>query len=181
LTASSHNHRTRAPPHPTLLTTIEKASATAGARPGYLGVEFANGDSTAPVVAGVEPASPAQAAGILPGDIISKIGAVEVPNARALREAIQPLGEGATVPVHLTRSGKDARISYFICPEGGKTMTSISVFCHEFGHMLGLPTSTRARKIPAPRASACGASWPPNSRRAARSTCPHGARKSSAG
>lgn len=139
MTASSHNHRTRAPPHPTLLTTIEKASATAGARPGYLGVEFANGDSTAPVVAGVEPASPAQAAGILPGDIISKIGAVEVPNARALREAIQPLGEGATVPVHLTRSGKDARISYFICPEGGKTMTSISVFCHEFGHMLGLP------------------------------------------
>ena len=120
-------------------TAIEKASATAGARPGYLGVEFANGDSTAPVVAGVEPASPAQAAGILPGDIISKIGAVEVPNARALRETIQPLGEGATVPVHLTRSGKDARISYFICPEGGETMTSISVFCHEFGHMLGLP------------------------------------------
>jgi hypothetical protein len=36
---------------PTLLTAIEKASATAGVRPGYLGVEFANGDSTAPVVA----------------------------------------------------------------------------------------------------------------------------------
>ncbi len=62
-----------------------------------------------------------------------------MPNARALREAIQPLGEGATVPVHLTRSSTDARISYFICPEGGETMTSISVFCHEFGHMLGLP------------------------------------------
>jgi M6 family metalloprotease-like protein len=28
---------------------------------------------------------------------------------------------------------------YFICPEGGSRMTNISVFCHEFGHMLGLP------------------------------------------
>lgn len=35
------------------------------------------------------------------------------------------------------RAGK--KWSYFICPEGGKTMVSISVFCHEFGHMLGLP------------------------------------------
>ncbi|HEY2951061.1 MAG TPA: M6 family metalloprotease domain-containing protein, partial [Verrucomicrobiae bacterium] len=31
------------------------------------------------------------------------------------------------------------RWNYFICPEGGKRMASISVFCHEFGHMLGLP------------------------------------------
>ncbi|MFO0809955.1 MAG: M6 family metalloprotease domain-containing protein [Gemmataceae bacterium] len=28
---------------------------------------------------------------------------------------------------------------YFICPEGGERMGSISVFCHEFGHMIGLP------------------------------------------
>jgi M6 family metalloprotease-like protein len=28
---------------------------------------------------------------------------------------------------------------YFICPEGGQRMGDISVFCHEFGHMLGLP------------------------------------------
>ncbi len=28
---------------------------------------------------------------------------------------------------------------YFICPEGGVRMANISVFCHEFGHMLGLP------------------------------------------
>jgi M6 family metalloprotease-like protein len=35
------------------------------------------------------------------------------------------------------RAGK--RWSYYICPEGGATMASISVFCHEFGHMLGLP------------------------------------------
>jgi M6 family metalloprotease-like protein len=28
---------------------------------------------------------------------------------------------------------------YFICPEGGPAMASISVVAHEFGHMLGLP------------------------------------------
>jgi hypothetical protein len=31
------------------------------------------------------------------------------------------------------------RWSYFIAPEGGTRMTNISVACHEFGHMLGLP------------------------------------------
>jgi M6 family metalloprotease-like protein len=30
-------------------------------------------------------------------------------------------------------------IPYFIVQEGGSTMNDISVFCHEFGHMLGLP------------------------------------------
>jgi M6 family metalloprotease-like protein len=29
--------------------------------------------------------------------------------------------------------------SYFICGEGGARMSNISVFAHEFGHMLGLP------------------------------------------
>jgi M6 family metalloprotease-like protein len=29
--------------------------------------------------------------------------------------------------------------NYFICPEGGDRMASISVVAHEFGHMLGLP------------------------------------------
>jgi M6 family metalloprotease-like protein len=28
---------------------------------------------------------------------------------------------------------------YFICSEGGERMGNISVFCHEFGHMLGMP------------------------------------------
>lgn len=31
------------------------------------------------------------------------------------------------------------RWSYVICPEGGKRMTSVSLFGHEFGHLLGLP------------------------------------------
>jgi M6 family metalloprotease-like protein len=36
-----------------------------------------------------------------------------------------------------THQGK--RWGYFIVPEGGTRMTNISVICHEFGHMLGLP------------------------------------------
>jgi M6 family metalloprotease-like protein len=38
---------------------------------------------------------------------------------------------------NVTHNGK--RWPYFICPEGGQRMANISVFCHEFGHMLGLP------------------------------------------
>lgn len=34
---------------------------------------------------------------------------------------------------------KDKNWSYLIVPEGGSRMTDISVLCHEFGHMLGLP------------------------------------------
>jgi M6 family metalloprotease-like protein len=39
----------------------------------------------------------------------------------------------------VSHNGK--RWPYFICPEssGGSNMANISVFCHEFGHMLGLP------------------------------------------
>lgn len=38
---------------------------------------------------------------------------------------------------NVTHKGK--RWSYFICQEGSDRMASISVYCHEFGHMLGLP------------------------------------------
>ncbi len=38
---------------------------------------------------------------------------------------------------NVTHSGK--RLDYFIVQEGGARMTNISVICHEFGHLLGLP------------------------------------------
>ena len=37
---------------------------------------------------------------------------------------------------------------YFIVQEGGKRMTDISVFCHEFGHMLGLPDLYSRPEVP---------------------------------
>lgn len=42
-------------------------------------------------------------------------------------------------PHRSTITHKGQRWSYFICPEGGSRMANISVFVHEFGHMLGLP------------------------------------------
>ena len=41
---------------------------------------------------------------------------------------------------HRANAPYDGRsVPYFIVQEGGSTMNDISVFCHEFGHMLGLP------------------------------------------
>jgi M6 family metalloprotease-like protein len=34
---------------------------------------------------------------------------------------------------------QNKRFNYFICPEGGERMANISVFAHEFGHMVGIP------------------------------------------
>jgi immune inhibitor A len=42
-------------------------------------------------------------------------------------------------PHRATVSYGGTGIPYFIVQEGGNTMNDISVFCHEFGHMLGLP------------------------------------------
>jgi len=40
------------------------------------------------------------------------------------------------------------RWPYFIVQEGGNRMTDISVFCHEFGHMLGLPDLYARPELP---------------------------------
>ena len=40
------------------------------------------------------------------------------------------------------------RWPYFIVQEGGDKMTDISVFCHEFGHMLGLPDLYARPEVP---------------------------------
>jgi M6 family metalloprotease-like protein len=42
-------------------------------------------------------------------------------------------------PHRASVSHNGTRWPYFICPEGGQRMQNNSVFCHEFGHMLGLP------------------------------------------
>jgi M6 family metalloprotease-like protein len=42
-------------------------------------------------------------------------------------------------PHRASVSHQGKRWAYFICPEGGSRMSNISVICHEFGHMLGLP------------------------------------------
>ncbi len=87
-------------------TAIAAATRAADSRPGYLGVEFANGNGTAPAVIGVEPGSPAEKAGIKPGDVIAKVGDAEVATAKAFREAAQALGENAEAKLRVMRGGK---------------------------------------------------------------------------
>jgi M6 family metalloprotease-like protein len=51
-----------------------------------------------------------------------------------------PAARGSLYWPHRASVSHDGRRwPYFICEEGGQRMNNISVFCHEFGHMLGLP------------------------------------------
>ncbi len=51
-------------------------------------------------------------------------------------------------PHRATHFYKGKRYSYFISPEGGDRMSTISVICHEFGHMLGLPDLYARPEVP---------------------------------
>jgi M6 family metalloprotease-like protein len=54
-------------------------------------------------------------------------------------DRVQTQRGGLYWPHRSTVSHKGKRWAYFICPEGGRSMSSISVIAHEFGHLLGLP------------------------------------------
>ncbi len=51
-------------------------------------------------------------------------------------------------PHRASVSHSNKRWPYFIVQEGGDRMTDISVFCHEFGHMLGLPDLYSRPEVP---------------------------------
>jgi M6 family metalloprotease-like protein len=52
---------------------------------------------------------------------------------------VQARRGGLYWPHRASVSYRGKRWAYFICPEGGERMASISVIAHEFGHLLGLP------------------------------------------
>jgi membrane-associated protease RseP (regulator of RpoE activity) len=58
---------------------------------------------------------------------------------------VQTTRGGLYWPHKANFSHKGKRWPYFICPEGGDRMNNISVVCHEFGHMLGLPDPTSSQ------------------------------------
>src|SRR5205814_4085120 len=54
-------------------------------------------------------------------------------------DRVQTTRGGLYWPHRGTANLQGKRWAYFIVPEGGGRMSSISVIAHEFGHMLGLP------------------------------------------
>ncbi len=52
---------------------------------------------------------------------------------------VQSTRGGLYWPHRATFSHRGKRWPYFIAPEGGSRMSDVSIPCHEFGHLLGLP------------------------------------------
>lgn len=61
---------------------------------------------------------------------------------------VQTTRGGLYWPHRANVAHKGKRWPYFIVQEGGNRMTDISVFCHEFGHMLGLPDLYARPELP---------------------------------
>lgn len=61
---------------------------------------------------------------------------------------VQTTRGGLYWPHRANVTHKGRRLPYFIVQEGGDRMTDISVFCHEFGHMLGLPDLYARPELP---------------------------------
>ena len=61
---------------------------------------------------------------------------------------VQTTRGGLYWPHRANVTHKGRRLPYFIVQEGGNRMNDISVFCHEFGHMLGLPDLYARPELP---------------------------------
>lgn len=63
-------------------------------------------------------------------------------------ERVNTTRGGLYWPHRASVSHNGKRWPYFIVQEGGANMNDISVFCHEFGHMLGLPDLYARPEVP---------------------------------
>ncbi len=107
-------HSVLAIPAATIARTVEVIKASGHVARGYLGVGLqpvpvSIGDSAAPrraaMVATLDPAGPAHAAGLLQGDIIVALGGEAVTGVRGLYQRLGPDTVGTTVGVELIRAG----------------------------------------------------------------------------
>ena len=93
-----------------------------------------------------------------------------------------PAARGSLYWAHRASVSHDGkRWPYFICDEGGHAHGEISVFCHEFGHMLGLPDLYARPENPGMKARESGVRCRSSKAEASRSTSASGRKRSSAG
>jgi S1-C subfamily serine protease len=69
----------------------------------WLGIDLYNSPFGGPIVVGVTPGSPAQAAGVQPGDVISQVDGQPVPTAAQFASAIAGKHAGDQVALGLER------------------------------------------------------------------------------
>ena len=97
---------------------MDQIIRTGGVTRGWIGIEvqeitpelaesFKLADTKGALIAGVMRGSPADRAGIRPGDILLAVAGKSVSNAQAMLEAIAGLTPGTQVPLKLRRDGKE--------------------------------------------------------------------------
>ena len=78
---------------------------------GYLGAAVRRGDGGVPVVEGVQPGSPADKAGIKPGDVVTRVGDQPVKTPLAFREWLQSHRPGEALKLTLSRGSSPVEVT----------------------------------------------------------------------
>lgn len=94
---------------PSKFKAIDPAAPVKATVPGFLGVEVAA--TGKPAVVEVAPDSPAEKAGLKAGDVITKVGADDVPSADKAKDRLRGLAADVTIKVTVERAGKPVEIS----------------------------------------------------------------------
>src|SRR5687767_7452173 len=84
--------------------------AATAALPGYLGVHVGTADGQL-VVEELQPGSPAEKAGLKPGDRLTRFDGMELANADAFRVALRAKKAGDAVKLSITRDGKASEVT----------------------------------------------------------------------
>ena len=101
-----------------VLPTLNRLAAGETLKPGKLGVTFKGGDlDAAPVVDSVRPQSPAEEAGINPGDLLKALAGKPVDRPDAALAALGPKLAGDTVEAVLDRGGEEVRVTITLAAE----------------------------------------------------------------
>jgi S1-C subfamily serine protease len=120
-----------------------QAPAASPAAKSYLGilVEPTAKDAarSGAMVRAVAPESPAARAGLMKGDLIIKVGARDVNDAKALVEAVGSHKVGEKVVLHVLRDGKEQTIEATLAERPGEKMPSFRGWPDQpRGHFLGV-------------------------------------------